>query len=124
MKTCPKCGFTDWPYWHNRTLIPAAIYDEVCHFEDFQKMNPGMAERIRGGKASGFDEHYAYRLVTSSRQMKRSGGLVIRKPIQEYKLTGWTGPKGEKPSDYRKNPIVTIKQREDVVNEEAERISA
>ncbi len=120
MKTCPKCGFTEWPYWHNRTLIPAAIYDEVCHFEDFQKMNPGMAEKIRGGKASGFDEYYAYRLVTSSRQMKRSGGLVIRKPIQEYMLTRWAGPKGEKPSDYRKKPIVTIKQREDMMKQEAE----
>ena len=123
MKTCPKCGFTDWPYWHNRTLIPSAIYDEVCHFEDFQKMEPGMAEKIRGGKATGFDRLYAYRLITSSRQMKRSGGLVVRKPLEEYKLTGWAGPKAEKPSADKIVPIMTIKQREEIVKGEAERIS-
>ncbi len=82
---------------------------EVCHFEDFQKMNPGMAEKIRGGKVSAFDEHYAYRLVTSARQMKRFGGLVIRKPIEEYKLTGWAGPKGEKPSDYHEMKVEPMK---------------
>ncbi len=90
MKTCPKCGFTDWPYWRNRGNW--GHWEEICNEDDFKKISPDLSWKIIGGKTTTIDKFYAYRLI-----IRKRGNLVVRKALDEYKLNGWThGNESEK----------------------------
>jgi len=53
MRICPKCGFVDPPEWKN---LHFQLYHEYMIFDDFQRLYPQLAARLKQNPKIIFDD--------------------------------------------------------------------
>ncbi len=101
MRTCPKCGYVDPPYWRHSKY---SYWIDQTEYENFENMHPELCPLQHGELTE--DENYVYR------RMKKSG-YIERKAKVDYETYGWY-PEMEKVRhdvhDFRKHWNRTMKQ--------------
>ena len=88
MRVCPKCGYTDPPYWRNKKHN---MYTDYCRIDELEMWDPEFAEIIKAKKnikVNGYIYHltrtgqYIYRI----HERDSFNGKSWREPEQEKHL--------------------------------------
>lgn len=95
MKVCPKCGYRDPPEWRN---LHFQLYTEYMEMEEFERLYPDLAERLKSNPYLVQDQHNAYHLTKA--------GYVHRVPNELIFNRKWyhgsnTTEKPKKPSTFK-----------------------
>ena len=98
MRECPKCGYTDPPYWRH---VRFTLYTDCCNFEDFEMLHPLLAARLLK-EITLKHEKYIYHLVVAAKIVQRihvdysRNGKSVNEPRQEKHRKGTYVPVGQK----------------------------
>ena len=68
MRVCPKCGYTDPPYWRHSKF---SSWIDLCEYEDFKEMHPDLAQRLEDGEQNVEDKDYVYRRTKNLKRVHR-----------------------------------------------------